>query len=321
MTSLRYSVASLALAFAGPASAVYFNVSEIVTGTHQSDNSLPSAPGVPCGSACAYVSTATVGMTQTYVVTPSSFTVDAWVPQWVFGGNVRAPASLTRSVGIAPAPGGLEQWAGAMGVHARARTLFDTAAGAIEPNQVTVQTWKTGSGASTVSYAIRVTPLSGSQPTYLQFAVPERRHAIQYAMSMMNYQYFKTDPERVQSRTAVDVYVDGLPVWSSELNYLVPQRFTPLGNAQLALSWDQPLGGQPVTLFLGRLPSGTSRTVAVVIRADLRAEAPSCRTFTDVYGVSSQSCHSQREGVALPGVSNISGNFATYGPDVRVYTK
>lgn len=315
----RTLVAGLATACAGPALAAYFNVSEMVLGTHQADPTTGSQPRIACGSACKYTSLIGVGMSNSYTVTPATMITDNWSLPFVAGGNVRAPGSQFVNLAVSPPPDGVTFRAGSMGVAQRARAAWDSTNSTYGPNLATVQTWKTGSGASVVSYGIRLTSPAGSaQPTFLRFKVPERQLARQTTYYLQSYQYFYSSPDRAQSRAAMDVYVDGIPVWSSELNALVPQRYHMVGVSQLDLDWDQPLDGSEVTLFLGRLPAGT-RTLALVMRADLRVDAPpSCRTYAD--NGSFQSCHSQREGMTLPGF-NSGGQFFQVTPDVQVYTK
>lgn len=322
MNVLRCSlVAGLASACAGPAGAAYFNVSELVTGSAHVNSTIATAPKIACGSACTYRSLSGAGMRNSYAITPDYFVTDNWALPFAAGGNVRTPANAAWVLNVPPASGGEVQAGGTIGVHERAQVVWDSAAGASEPNQATVQTWNSGSGASVVSHAIRLTtPSGGARPTFLAFTVPERLNACANTSYVQNNQPFSLNPARVQSRAAVDVYVDGLPVWSSELNALVPKRYSPPNHGQLLLSWDQPLDSDHVTLFLGNLPPGSTRTVVLVMRSDLRVEAPTCRTSSDHYGVEHQSCHSQREGLALPGV-NSGGQYHFISPDVQLYTK
>ena len=322
MNVLRFSlVVSLAAACAGPARAAYFNVSELVMGFAQVNSTTVAAPKIACGSACKYRSLSSAGMRDGYAITPDYFLTDNWALPFASGGNVHTPADVAWVLSVPPASGGEGQVGGAIGVHERARVVWDSSAGAAGPNLATVQTWKSGSGASVVSYAIRLTTPAGSaKPTFLAFTLPERLSAHANTSYVQYNQPFYLNPTRVQSRAAVDVYVDGLPVWSSEVNALVPKRYAPPNHAQLTLSWDQPLDGDRVTLFLGNLPPGSTRTVALVMRSDLRVEAPTCRTSSDNYGVLHQSCHSQREGFTLPGV-NSGGQYYFISPDVQLYTQ
>jgi hypothetical protein len=317
----RTLVAALAAACAGPALAAYFNVSEMVLGTHQADPTIASAPKIPCGSACKYASLIGTGMSNSYAITPATMITDNWSLPYVTGGNVRAPGTQFVNLEVAPPPDGVTFTSGAMGVAQRSKVIWDSTNSAIGPNVATVQTWKTGSGASVVSYGIRLTTPTGSgtPPTFLRFKVPERLRALQTTYYLQSYQYFYSSPDRAQSRAAMDVYVDGIPVWSSELNSLVPKRYHMTYSTQLELDWDQPLDGSEVTLFLGRLPAGSTRTLALVMRADLRVDGPaSCRTYAN--NGSFQSCHSQREGMTLPGFDS-GGQFYYVTPDVQVYTK
>ena len=324
----RAAAAAAALAWlAAPAGAASFNVSQLVNGSAEPwPFLLPGTPAVDCGANCLYVNSAAAGMSNAYDLTPGPYVVGAWPP--AYAGSVPGLAAVEESLAVPLPNNGQVMDGGGIDVFQRANVEFAWQPLLGGKRQMAVQTWKTGSGASTVSYALRVqTPAAGARRTYLEFRVPELRRGWSWAYYVggpSGQQPIYTEPARLQSRSAVDVYVDGLPVWSSESNALRPKRFNPQGLNPLILDWDQPFGDDTVTLFLGTLPAGSARSVAVVLRTDLRTEAPTCKSDSDGYGTTLQRCHGQREAISLPADSVASGgpfSFISYRPAVRVYTR
>lgn len=89
------------------------------------------------------------------------------------------------------------------------------------------------------------------------------------------YSYHR--PKSWNAQAAVDVLVDGLPVWSSEQTALYPDT----GNSgdpfdELDIAWDQPNGPSTTTLFLGRIAAGKTISVTFIVRADANDLAPDC---------------------------------------------
>lgn len=310
-----------------PALAATINVSQLVTGTAEATPSYPLGGVISeCGSACRYVNVASAGASTAYDITPGPYVVGAWPPVW--GSTVPGLASVDETLAIAPPSGGQTMDGGPTGVLRRAEVRFDFMPLVGSVRRMAVQTWKTGSGAAVASYGVRlVTPAGTARRTYLEFVLPTATRGWQeayYVGGPSGYQPFYTTPERLQARQAVDVYVDGLPVWSSASNLLLPQRFNPPYSQRLRLDWDRPLtGGDTATLFLGTLPAGQSYALTVVLRTDLRVQAPTCKNDSE-FGVSYQRCHSQVEALSLPARSTgSSGPYQpmTYKPDLRVYTR
>jgi len=302
-----------------------YNVSLLVTGTAEPTPLIVlNQPIYSCGAACLYVNSASTGMDNAYTMAPGPFTVGVWPP--VYGINVPGVASVAETLAVAPpVDPGTVQDGGSIGVQQSSKVQYDSLPLLGGVRRLGVQTWKTGSGAAAVSYAIQLTTPNNNLPrrTYLEFSVPELARSLQYASYVggpSGNQPITSKPKRLQTRAAVDLYVDGLPVWSSESNLLVPQRFVPPYDQQITVKWGQPLAADKVTLFLGTLPVASSRTIAMVIRSDLRVEAPTCHNTTD-FGVTSQRCHSELEALSLPSVNENNGYTFQFKPDFKIYTR
>jgi hypothetical protein len=315
--------ATLGLLAAAPASAQVLNVSALVTGTAQSLPLIPfGAMSQNCGAACQYAVVSSAGATTSYTQTPGPYDAQAWPV--AFGSNLVGPGSVSETLDVPAAPAGVEQDGGSIGVARRAAVQYAWQPVLAGSRQMQVQTWKDGAGATTVSITIRITP-STTKAHYLRFRVPKATHSRQeayYVGGPSGYQPITTMPKQVQARSMVDVYADGLPVWSGTRHMLKPQRWSLGYVAYLDLQWGPPLDEDEVTLYLGNLSAGVTRSVSLVFRSDLRTNADTCHTDTE-YGVQTQRCDSRREALSLPSVLVNSGGalvFTGYVPDVRVYT-
>ncbi len=316
------AVLALLLAHAPALAAdVVVNVAELVTGTAEH---LPIHPGtkVACGSNCRYAAVSASAMDDGYAATPGPLALGAWPV--AFGTSLPGYVPVEESLGITQPPAGTTLVGLNNGVLQRSAVDYDAKPVLGGTREASVQSWKSGSGASVVSYAIRITtPIDAPKRTYLSFKAPAHERSWVHASSLggpSGNETVYTRPERLQTRSAVDVYVDGLPVWSSEANMLVPQRYQPSNWGALFLQWGQPLPSGDVTLFLGTLPVKSVRTAVVVMRTELRVDAPGCRTRTE-YGATLKSCSAQRESLTLPSSTLSSGAFLAFRPSIEVYSR
>lgn len=302
--------------------AATYNVSASVTG--QAELMPPALLAeVPCGSACSYTTTSTAAMDDGYTLTPGELRTNAW------------PTAFTASLpSFGAVTDDLETWAGysnattdggSIGVKQRAAVDFDSVNHiSAAPRRVNVQSWRSGSGTSATSLAVRLAvPASGSMRTFVQFAVPTLVRSGQnakYVGGPDETETIQTAAARLQGRAAVDLYVDGLPVWSSESHVLLPQRLRTANKEPFELKWDKALGSDKVTLYLGSLPAGSQHTVSLVMRSDLRVDAQTCHSDAE-FGVSYLRCHSRIEGLTLPSVVANGYFVKLHAPDFRVYSR
>ena len=324
--ALLAAAAALPVLAAGPAAAASFNVSQLVTGVAQGwPLYLPGSPAaVPCGSDCQYVTTSVTGMSNSYTQTPAPYTAGAWPP--VYAGSQPGVAAVSEALAVALPPAGQVLDGDSLGVQQASEVRFDSLLLLNTVRRIAVQSWKTGSGASGVSHGLRInTPAAGPKRTYLEFRVPALLTAWVVPKKLggpSGFEWVYTEAERLQTRAAVDVYVDGLPVWSSAVHQLQPQRWGADLNP-LRVAWGQPLADDLVTLYLGQLPAGSSRTVAVVMRVESRIDAPDCVSAAS-YGTTYRRCYALREGMTLPAKSVVvSGpySYIAHKPDLQVYTR
>lgn len=298
----------------------WINVSEIVTGTHQA---LPSSiTKEPCGARCRSVFVATAARDDSHTQQPAPVFAGSWPALYTLGSATLADVGSGSLLWDPGAPYNGFDWQ-SMPVGRQARVSFSTDLHAgIAPDQLIVQTWATGSGTAVMSFGARVQlPATESRKVYLSLAVPQPTASVQ--VSRTSHDHGATQyhwPTRAHSRLAVDIYVNGLPVWNMEQAVLFPGRHSNLGGNPLRLKWGPALEGDRIRLFLGTLPAGSLHQVAVIFRGDTRASANTCRIYTGS-GEDLQSCHAQRMALSLPTMRRNDGVMATpmqMRPDIVV---
>jgi hypothetical protein len=136
------------------------------------------------------------------------------------------------------------------------------------------------SAAATLTYRARIDHTSAQALDYfIDLAVPLQQLGAQPGYNLCcsgdpdggTYNYIR--PKSWAARGEVDVYVDGLPVWSSANTAIYPDDpgGTPFDSVQVA--WDKPKPPDSTTLYLGRLSSGQSMTITLEVRTDARADS------------------------------------------------
>lgn len=319
---LAFRLCTLAAAAAlavPPAAGATINVSQLVLGVSEP---LPVYGTVAaCAAACRYASASGAQMSNGAVAWPGPLAMSTWPVQFSAAAPAFAAAADTLSVPPAPAGTQYDTLNGQPWQRAQvAWTYLPDAPPAAR--QIDVQTWRSGTGASATSYAVRIdTPAAGARRTFLSFTVPTPVRAWKHAGYIggpSGQQPFTVLPSRLQARTIVDVYVDGLPVWSSQSMRLRPKRHAAHDAPPFTVDWGAPLDGSKATLYLGTLPAGSSRTAVIVMRADLRSDAPTCYTLPDPVFTDSRRCDAEQEGLSLPGRS--SPPLYLVVPDVSVYS-
>lgn len=299
-----------------------YNVSDRVRGTLDPLPLVSIQPQQDCTTACSYAMASVAGISNAYTTLPWPLRTKVWPPQ--FGANVPAVPTATSEVPTAPADPGAVLSTGSLGAKQRAAVEFASVnfpPGGVR--RLSAQTWRTGSGSAVLSYAIRLSlpPGAPTKGTYLEFALPQVVPGVAYPVQGspdgMTTSYLH--PLHSQSRSAVDVYADGLPLWSSESNRMLPRIFSPYNTFDtLDLKWGPPMDGSRATLYLGRLGGGFETTLTLILRTDSRVEADACG-FQQSSGTTVQTCTTLLEALTIPAVS--SDPLAPARPDIRLYTR
>ncbi len=319
LLSRRTLLAAALAAAPAWAPAATFNVALQVNGVAE-PLPLGRLESAPCGTACRYALASGTTMANGYTLDPGPLVPTVWPV--AFGPSLGLYPTGEDALAIpAPPAGSSYDTALTGGNQQRAAVHFENYLFPTHPRRLSVQTFKSGSGAAVASVAVRISTVDGAKKTYLRFTVPQHQpgwqHAWNWSPNLLYQVYSK--PDRLQTRSSVDVYVDGLPVWSSEVNLLRPQRRQPSYWQTMDLQWGEALDGDEVTLFLGTLPAKSVRTAVLVMRSELRIDAPDCRSRTD-YGVSHRSCTEQVEALTLPGKNHNVAGFFSHRPAIEVFT-
>lgn len=284
------------------------NVAALVTGV--SEDKPASSLRTPCGSQCVWATASAVATTDSYTVSPGPLVPLAW-PTWV-GTRPAVQDALTEPLEVVlPATGGSATWTGlASGKLHRAEVHNDLYAwmGSAR-QQLSTESFRVGSGSATVSYAVRIQNTSGApQAQWLEFSVPQALPAFEVARNdyggSNGFTPETAHPRQQATRSAVDVVVDGLTVWSSATHRLQPRR-VPGQHGPLLLRTGAGLGPQPkVLLFLGRVPAMATIHVTLLLRTDARLDAPTCLHESE-FGGSYMRCHAHREVLSIPSASSL----------------
>jgi hypothetical protein len=151
------------------------------------------------------------------------------------------------------------------------------------PRVLGATVYKKGSASSVLSYNVRIDHTSATSLYYfIDLSVPKISHSVQPAWSLSSpddnggtYSYQR--PKSAISRAMVDIYVNDLPVWSSESGYMYPLGATdPF--AEFDFAWGSNSGPHTSSLFLGRLSQGQSMTITFVARTEGTGDGNSCGT-------------------------------------------
>ena len=306
----RCAASALLLLACIAAMADVVNVSALVTGTAERTPSTSSR--TPCGSSCAWATASGTAVGDSFQVDPGTLKIATWPPLWV--ANPPAAKPVQDDEPVAPPPTG-PMWTGLPdGPRHLSQVAYNDYV--MAPNslrQLSVENFRIGLGASVLSYAVRITNTSGlPQAQWLEFTVPTDGSAFVTATNPFGgpsgYESVTAAPQLQANRSAVEVLVDGLPVWSSARSQLIPKRY-PGAQGALILHTGAALGSGKTTLFLGTLPAKAVTHVAVVLRSDARLNAPDCKIDSggSLSSTTYRRCHAHREQLNIPSISQWPG--------------
>jgi hypothetical protein len=165
--------------------------------------------------------------------------------------------------------------------------------------------FRTGAATASSSYAMQVQHFGAlTHNYYLSIKAPElsQKHSPAYRLEPGSnggtYVYY--EPTAAKSRSAVDVYVDGLPVWSTERIYAYPDGADdPFAAYEHEWGAAQSNSGD-VVLYLGRLSAGQSVRITMVVRTDGQATANTCGSESAGWNNTIKHCFDLQERVLLP---------------------
>lgn len=299
MKALRITMLVAAASLA--ASAQPINVSKIVTGIYTPTPGgliMPNA-NLPANVAFYPLVHARTGA-DTFDMYPGS-----WPALW--NNNVLHP-SVKRQTN-SPAPQQLED--GGKLVWEKPYTQLGQAGLNNQGKQVTTAAvFGSGTGSASSSYTMKIEHFGGgSADYYMSVTAPVLQRFLQSAYNLVNgsnggtYVFLK--PTSASSRASVDIYADGLPIWTSESAYAYPNN-TDNPTAKHEWKWGAAQSAPAnVTLYLGRLSTGKSLRISVVVRTDATAVANTCGVESHSFSDDIRHCLDLAEVVSLtPHASN-----------------
>ena len=170
---------------------------------------------------------------------------------------------------------------------------------------------RVSNGTAFANFSYRINALNtygNTQDYFLTFPVPKatRIYTVPYSLSSAgDYNggtYSYVNPKFVSSTNAIDVYVDGLPVYSSA-GFFDHARTYANAFQKLETSFGQQIFDPNVLIYLGKIPAGGSFTVDLVIRAEATADSSTCGT-TYLTGYSGNkleyNCLDMNERISIP---------------------
>jgi hypothetical protein len=200
------------------------------------------------------------------------------------------------------------------------------------PKIVQSRTYSTGSAQSAVNYSIKVSHGSAQPLDYFIYLYhPKILTGVQAAYTLQpggpggsGGTYLYKFPTTASSRGAVDVLVDGLPVWSNESMYMYPDGTAEWAWDKLFTKWGNPLVDNGTTkLYIGRIAANTIVNVSLIVRTDVKAVASQCGTEYGGWNYAdTQHCFDLTQSVQLPAGAQIPAIyvFGKYLNTTPIYT-
>lgn len=195
------------------------------------------------------------------------------------------------------------------------------------PKRVQSRNFSTGWARSAVNYSVRVEHTSATPLDY--FVVlqhPKFLLGVQAAYTLQpggpgggGGTYLYKSPDAARARAAVDVLVDGLPVWSSESTYMYPDGDASYPWDKRLTSWgNTPVDNGQTKLYLGKLQAGKAITITFVVRADTYVDADNCGTSYGGWNSPDEKrCFDLTQTVELPTLPTGPVGISVYGKDLN----
>jgi hypothetical protein len=286
------------------------NASQIVTGTFETANwNLPAAQ--PAGTDFSTLSS--IWHNQLPLVYLGFF--DFYRPTYYMGAGWAPPSTPT-----APQP-----YTGGLGLPTHTVTTNNLITTYSNPYVVRAEvdfsnpdgvTAMVSNGWAYADFNYRVYALNSSgsaKDYYLYFPNVKTNRSVQVPFSLSSPSdpgggtYSYVNPPWALSASSADVYVDGLPVYSSASVFDHPPTSTDAFQ-KLETTFGTTVTNPFILIYLGKIPSGNSVTADLVIHAEANADSPKCGTqyFSNYYDpppTLQNNCLSLIESIPIPAVS------------------
>lgn len=295
------------------------NVSKIVTGTLQNVNWTASAK-LPMDTGTATYNYSTREIAGISAENSTYYQSPPWTPAWL-SSSPQLP-KLERSQ---PTPATSGNVSYASNVYQDASVNLTAAPGLAES-----RIFKSGSAQALANLSVHLVHTAAQPADYfVTVYVPKFTITFDAAYSIWlgsddnggTYDYM--NPEQLRMRTAADLYVNGLPVWSSEQTYRYPEDNASSPWDKVETFWGRYQASNSDLLYLGRLKTGDSLTLSLAARGNVVSKAPDCGTEYGGYPFDPYQvihCADASASVSLPGAETGTPGFTVFAkqpPKVR----
>lgn len=265
------------------------NAAEIGTGVPRALNWADEAAQSPiwCGTACDYskVSTAKIAPDSLWTYTPAAWPDNDVTP-------IPNPSAVYRST---PTPTGTTDSQGR-------EILYDSPyyeRGAVIGTRVGDYSLTTsvhqsgnqssgpGKGAAALSYRVKAqNQSSGARDYFIRFTAPKRVAGVSppyyYGGPSGNQPFNVNQNKYVKTRSAVDVLVNGLPVWSTSAGYFLPEEASSSTDySGYPIDFGYESDDDTYTVFIGRYASAAFFEIDFIVRAESVSKGAACGTVSD----------------------------------------
>jgi hypothetical protein len=244
-------------------------------------NTEAAQSAVWCQNACSYSEVSTAKIAPDTLLT---YNTTGW-PSFALG--IPFPATVSRLV---LTPAGTTDNSGHEIVYESPsweRASVDNGHGTFSLNTRVYQTGNqgtsgTGTAAAALAYHVKAQNQSStSRDFFVRFVAPAPTGGVSvptYIGGPSGQQPFNVSQKKyAKSRSAVDVLVNGLPVWWTSSSWIIPDETTSSSDyTGYGLDYGSAAANDSYTVFVGRFASGEIFDLDFIVRAESLARAPTC---------------------------------------------
>ena len=191
-------------------------------------------------------------------------------------------------------------------------TSFRSAASnmSLNPRYTGAMAFSTGKAEASTIYSYKIEHYGSAQDYFVNIQHPTFVRTVNSAYTLTpggnGGTYIYTKPTKANARATVEIYADGLPIWSSESSYHYPDGQANYAWDDAATFWGKPSAAGFSTLYLGKLSPGTTVILTVVVRtaANVEMNTSSCPMESSAWENVIR-CHTVTDSVKLGNLSNV----------------
>ncbi|MFN7935181.1 MAG: hypothetical protein U0R19_17760 [Bryobacteraceae bacterium] len=189
----------------------------------------------------------------------------------------------------------------------------------LNPRYTGSMAFSTGAAEAVTSYSYKIEHYGAAQDYFLNIQHPTFQRTVDSAYTLTpgsnGGTYIYTKPTNANSRATVEIYADGLPVWSSESSYQYPKGQATYAWDNVGTNWGKASAAGFSTLYLGKLNAGSTVILTMVVRTAVNVEmsTSSCPLESSAWENVIR-CHKVTDAVKL-------SNLPSYTSMLQIFTK